>query len=241
MAGSFNNWNEKELAMQKTATGWELNLYLKEGTHTYKYIADREWMLDPGNPLARPDGKGNINSVMSLGEPHYFVLDGYLDAKIVMLTGSFNNWNAGELIMENGNRLANFLCITFRNYEYKFIVDGQWITDPKNQCKSLLEENVNSCIVISANHLFSLNNFPQAKRSIYYGSFCNWAEPGYKMMNDNGVWIFLVICLPENIPTNLLLTASGFLTQTIPIPNKTNMAEATPFCGFLRMKSFLEK
>ncbi|MBK7442992.1 MAG: glycogen-binding domain-containing protein [Chitinophagales bacterium] len=191
LAGSFNNWNEKELAMQKTATGWELNLYLKEGTHTYKYIADREWMLDPGNPLARPDGKGNINSVMSLGEPHYFVLDGYLDAKIVMLTGSFNNWNAGELIME---KTATGWQIPFvlpsGNYEYKFIVDGQWITDPKNQCKSLLAENVNSCIVISANHLFSLNNFPQAKEVFITGSFCNWAEPGYKMMNDNGVWIF---------------------------------------------------
>ena len=40
LAGSFNNWNEKELKMQKTATGWVLPMFLKDGTHTYKFMVN---------------------------------------------------------------------------------------------------------------------------------------------------------------------------------------------------------
>src|ERR1035438_4585120 len=33
VAGSFNDWNNKELKMMHLTTGWTLYLYLKEGTH----------------------------------------------------------------------------------------------------------------------------------------------------------------------------------------------------------------
>ncbi|MGB4830376.1 MAG: glycogen-binding domain-containing protein [Chitinophagales bacterium] len=191
LAGSFNNWNEKELKMQKTATGWVLPMFLKDGTHTYKFIADGEWILDPGNSAILPDGMGNINSVITLGDPYNFTLKGYQNANAVVLAGSFNNWNAGELIMqktETGWQLPFVLAPG--NYEYKFIVDGNWITDPANPVTTKLGETINSFIVISANHLFTLSAFPTAKEVYITGSFCGWAEPGYKMYNDNGVWKF---------------------------------------------------
>jgi hypothetical protein len=191
LAGSFNNWNESDYKMHKTAKGWELGVYLKEGTYTYKYIADKEWMLDPGNANALPDGKGNINSVLSIGNPYLFKLDGYEQIKVAVLCGSFNNWNSEELIMqknETGWSLPYVLAPG--NYDYKFIVDGQWITDPKNNLYAVLGETKNSCVVISANHIFTLNGFPDAKEIFLTGSFCGWSEPGYQMINDNGVWKF---------------------------------------------------
>src|SRR5690606_28725945 len=69
-AGSFNNWNRRDLAMEKTATGWELPVYLKDGTHTYRFIVDSRWMADPGNPDRLPNEYNEFNSVISIGTPH---------------------------------------------------------------------------------------------------------------------------------------------------------------------------
>ncbi|MBK9557136.1 MAG: glycogen-binding domain-containing protein [Bacteroidetes bacterium] len=110
---------------------------------------------------------GNINSVITLGDPYNFTLKGYQNANAVVLAGSFNNWNAGELIMqktETGWQLPFVLAPG--NYEYKFIVDGNWITDPANPVTTKLGETINSFIVISANHLFTLSAFPLQKKCI---------------------------------------------------------------------------
>jgi hypothetical protein len=63
LAGSFNNWNEHELVMQKTDYGWKYVLPLSGGKHHYKFIVDGEWIVDPSNSVKEYDGKGHINSV----------------------------------------------------------------------------------------------------------------------------------------------------------------------------------
>lgn len=187
--GSFNNWNERELHMQKTADGWQLPMFLKEGTHTYKFIADGEWMLDPANPVARPDGMGNVNSVMSVGDTTFFVLNGFTDAKVVLLSGSFNNWNTDELIMERtatGWQLPYVLGAGV--YTYKYIVDGKWITDPENPITSVNGNEVNSVRAIKPNYVFKLKDHADAKQVYLSGSFLRWAEPGYAMTKVDGIW-----------------------------------------------------
>jgi len=57
LVGSFNNWRPSELQMAKTANGWELSLYLANGTHTYKFVEDGKWIADPGNPNGFPGGQ----------------------------------------------------------------------------------------------------------------------------------------------------------------------------------------
>lgn len=89
LAGSFNIWRPAELQMVRTPTGWELPLYLAEGTHTYKFIADREWITDPKNENRLPDGQGGFNSVILIGKPYLFKLTGYLDAKSGCVNGIF--------------------------------------------------------------------------------------------------------------------------------------------------------
>ncbi|MBK9731019.1 MAG: glycogen-binding domain-containing protein [Chitinophagaceae bacterium] len=189
LVGSFNNWNEKELVMQRMATGWRLPMYLNEGTHAYKFIVDKEWMLDPNNKVTRPDGKGNFNSFMSLGDTLFFTLKGYTGAKSVILSGNFNAWNTQELSM---TKTATGWQIPYvlrpGTYEYKFIVDGQWITDPDNPLNTGSGDIVNSIRTVQANYTFILKKYPNAKEVFVSGSFNNWLKPGYPMQKKDGVW-----------------------------------------------------
>lgn len=191
LTGSFNDWNEKELQMKKTNNGWELNLYLKEGTHSYKFIVDGEWMLDPDNKVVRPDGMGHANSVMSLGNASVFSLQGYTDARLVILTGSFNGWNTAEIEMEKtetGWKIPYVLAAG--NYEYKFIVDGKWITDPDNPFTIGDIDHRNSIRAIEPNYAFNLKGFTNANEVLLSGNFNNWADPGYKMVKADDGWHF---------------------------------------------------
>ncbi len=189
LTGSFNNWNEHEIAMQKTASGWSIDMYLREGTYTYKFIADGQWFLDPANPKAVPDGNGNVNSIIAKGDTLFFHLQGYTDARVVILTGSFNNWNTEELSMQKtaeGWQIPYVLPAG--NYAYKFIVDGQWITDPANPITTGSGNEVNSVRIIKPNHIFSLSGYPNAQQVYVTGSFLNWIEPGYALTKVQGIW-----------------------------------------------------
>ncbi|MBC8047878.1 MAG: hypothetical protein H7Y00_13855, partial [Fimbriimonadaceae bacterium] len=177
--------------------GWELNLFLNEGTHTYKFIADGEWLIDPANKTLLPDGEGHFNSSISLGDTTIFTLNGFIDAKLVILTGNFNNWNTAELSMERtatGWQLPHVLpqgvC------EYKFIVDGKWITDPDNKNYIGDADHRNSVKIINPNYMFTLSNFYDAKEVTLSGSFNNWSDPGYTMMRSDIGWIFPMFLTP---------------------------------------------
>lgn len=189
VAGSFNNWRERELQMKRTPTGWELNLYLEEGTHTYKFIVDGVWTLDPANRVARPDGQGNTNSVLAIGDTSVFKLNGYTEARSVVLAGSFNGWNPSELIMtKTATGWAIPYVLAPGNYEYKFIVDGKWVSDPANPVTVGGGDTRNSVRVVNPNYTFTLSKFPDAKSVQVSGSFNGWADPGYTMTKKNGIW-----------------------------------------------------
>ncbi|NJK97597.1 MAG: hypothetical protein HC905_24230 [Bacteroidales bacterium] len=104
LSGTFNNWNRSEIRMHRVSTGWALSMYLKEGTYSYKFLVDDEWMPDPANKNIITDIQGNQNSVIAWGVDHLFFLKGYHTAKQVVLSGSFNNWNTGELLMKKNSR-----------------------------------------------------------------------------------------------------------------------------------------
>ena len=59
------------------------------------------------------------------------------DAKEVVLMGDFNNWNPKKHPMQkDGNGIWNkVVIIPPGNYEYKFLVDGEWKEDPQNEQK----------------------------------------------------------------------------------------------------------
>ena len=59
------------------------------------------------------------------------------EAKEVKLAGDFNNWNAdaGKLKKSRGNVWIKDLLLKPGRYEYKFVVDGNWMSDPDNENK----------------------------------------------------------------------------------------------------------
>ncbi|HTM92895.1 MAG TPA: glycogen-binding domain-containing protein [Flavisolibacter sp.] len=191
LAGSFNNWKPNDLAMMKTVTGWTLPLYLAEGTHTYKFVVDGKWMRDENNNKKLPDGHGDYNSVIRFGKTYHFKLNGYENAKQVTLSGSFNGWKQDELLM---NKTFNGWEIPYAlgagNYEYKFIIDGKWITDPANSMSS--PGSGNSFLIIDPNYTFRLKGFKDAKKVFLAGDFNSWDPKAYPMEKTGDDWVFPV-------------------------------------------------
>jgi 1,4-alpha-glucan branching enzyme len=172
-------------------------MYLREGTHSYKFIVDNEWILDPANKITRPDGKGHENSFIGSGDTLIFRLKGYPDAKKVVLSGDFNAWNTGELFMEKssgGWQLPYVLAAG--NYEYKYIVDGTWITDPGNPYTTGDGGYINSFRAVKANHTFIMEQHSDAEKVILSGSFNGWNENGYRMVKQAGNWTFSLYLKP---------------------------------------------
>ncbi|MBU2556276.1 MAG: glycogen-binding domain-containing protein [Bacteroidetes bacterium] len=197
LAGTFNNWRPDELKLSRTDDGWKLPLYLREGTHAYKYIVDGQWINDPENPDQRPDGRGNLNSFIGIGDELLFVLNGFKSAENVILTGDFNAWNEHELTMnrtDSGWELAYTLAPG--NYEYKYIVDGRWILDPHNPYSTGSGDFENSFIAFQPNHVFALNGFVSAKEVLISGSFNDWNENGYHMLRKKNNWVFPIFLKP---------------------------------------------
>jgi hypothetical protein len=197
LAGSFNDWNPSNLKMTKTGEGWEIPVFINEGTHFYKFVVDGQWIADPANKSWRYDADGNQNSILEIGESHIFYLNGFRDAKSVILTGTFNNWSENELLMnktDSGWELKYVL--SDKMHEYKFKVDGNWIYDPVNPFKSGSGDYVNSVLVLNPNYLFILDKYLDAKNVCIAGNFNNWDPNGYHMIKKNGYWIFPVQLKP---------------------------------------------
>jgi 1,4-alpha-glucan branching enzyme len=90
-------------------------------------------MIDPENPEKTPNEYEGYNSVIHVTKTVEFKLNGYGDAQRVILSGDFNNWSQTELPMKKKNGYwVKVLELPGGKHHYKFIVDGEWITDPDN-------------------------------------------------------------------------------------------------------------
>ncbi|HEX7317628.1 MAG TPA: M56 family metallopeptidase [Pyrinomonadaceae bacterium] len=73
--------------------------------------------------LPRPSLNGNVT----------FRLPGFADAKVVAVAGEFNNWNQSQfLFVREGGGWVCRVMLPAGTHQYKFIVDGNWLTDPTN-------------------------------------------------------------------------------------------------------------
>jgi hypothetical protein len=218
VAGSFNNWNPKELKMEKSKSGWSLPLFLREGTHAYKFVVDGTWMNDPKNPLQRPDGRGNTNSFLGIGDTMVFRLAGYDDASKVFLSGNFNGWNSGELSMNKvGDEWQLPYVLAAGNYEYKFVVDGKWITDPVNPFTTGSGDFENSFLAFQPNHLFLLEGFPDAKDILVTGTFNGWSRSDYRMVLRVDEWVFPIYLKPGRYSYKFIADGEWILDPANPL------------------------
>ena len=197
VAGDFNNWDRDELAMQKKANGWERKIYLGDGRHEYRFMVDGNWISDPENSLKISEEEKNktddkfayLNSVLKIGDPVVFKLDGYPGAKKVTIVGDFNGVDASDLKMkkESGVWSAR-VVLGAGNYDYRFMVDGVPLRDPANPHYSVKNDEEWSFLAVSPNYTFRLKHHDQAKMVTLCGTFNNWEPNGYTMVYENGGW-----------------------------------------------------
>lgn len=194
VAGSFNDWKDNELALRKTGTGWELPLYLAEGTYTYRFIVDGRWMADPGNPQKAPNEFGEYNSIIQKGKTFLFTLKGYTNGSKVYLSGTFNDWRGFEWPMQKTDSGWVLPYVLGEgNYQYRFVVDGKRLADPANPLKV---GNDRSVLILNPNYTFRLKGASTAKKVYLAGDFNDWSPNAFLMQKDGDDWVFTVNLQP---------------------------------------------
>ncbi|MFT3679231.1 MAG: hypothetical protein QM791_03095 [Ferruginibacter sp.] len=194
IAGSFNNWNPNELQFTRTNDGWILPMYLAEGTHTYRLIADGRWSEDPENDQKFPNEFGEYNSVIRFGKSYVFRLDGFINASKIVLLGSFNNWKDNELFMSKASNGWDFsYAIGAGNYEYSFKVDGRWVTGDSNRQLTNTAADANYFnLILSPNYTFRLKGFDSAKEIFIAGDFNNWSPNTFPLTRTADGWMISI-------------------------------------------------
>ncbi len=146
LAGEFNNWLDNvdskvtghpEWMLRNDGSGnWTLTVPLATGKHAFKYVVDggARWEANPKLPS---DADGNsIIEVRAPSIPSSIAgsLFTYTNpaAKDVFVAGEFNQWNTTANPMSKSEQGVWTVTIPLKpgKYEYKFVVDGDWKTDP---------------------------------------------------------------------------------------------------------------
>ncbi len=194
LSGSFNKWSTGKTEMIKTDDGWYVDIDIPAGRHEYKFIIDGYWKRDMNNLTKISDNCGDYNSVYF--KPNHIFKYSNTDARSVLLSGSFNNWdekNTQMLKDHSGWYLPVFL--PDGDYTYKFIVDGNWICDPSNSQRASNEYNTdNSFLEIGQKSkiTFNLAGFPNAQKVILTGSFNGWNETQLVMKSSEQGWTYTI-------------------------------------------------
>ncbi len=127
-----------------------------DGSHVLLVVAPTDWqgtevidltVTDSGGLESTAELKILVNEVIPPDWPPVvcgetlFAIDAGTEVEQVLLSGSFNGWAdspAGADLMEDpdGNGIWEVtITLAPGEYEYKFIVDGEWMEDPKNPNK----------------------------------------------------------------------------------------------------------
>lgn len=190
LAGDFNNWDANELVMDDINGVWEKQLYLNEGKHSYRFLVDGTWITDPANPAKEKDNKGNLNSIIPIGETVHFKLKGYADAKKIFVAGDFNDWQPEELPLKRHEDIwSTQLILPAGNFAYRFIVDGKPVMDPANGSTITKNDETNSFIAVKPNYTFTLKGHAKAHTVKLSGTFNHWDTNGYTMARKGDEWV----------------------------------------------------
>ncbi|SDE26454.1 Glycogen recognition site of AMP-activated protein kinase [Mucilaginibacter pineti] len=195
LSGSFNNWSTLKGVMTKTDSGWVADAKLAAGVYEYKYIIDGRWQRDRNNFNKHPDGFNDVNSVYYRYN-YTFKLPGFANAHKVTLAGSFNNWDAGNIILEKkGGVWQKQLYLHDGPHAYRFLVDGKWTTDSANPATEKGTDGITNSVINRGETVnFKLNGHPDAKKVYIAGSFNGWKPDQINMKKVPGGWgISLII------------------------------------------------
>jgi len=118
-----------------------------------------------------------------------FMLPGYMKAKRVMLSGSFNSWSTlkGAMTKTDGGWILD-VKLDAGVYQYKYIIQGRWTTDPNNlQDADDGAGNTNS-VYYKYNYTFKLNGYTSAHKVTVAGNFNKWNADELIMERHGNTW-----------------------------------------------------
>ncbi|RNC86401.1 MAG: hypothetical protein ED556_08910 [Winogradskyella sp.] len=210
VAGEFNDWAPDKWKMKKTSDSvYELKMELSDFTDDFdwefKFVVNGIHWAEPSG-----DFKNSVEALNKYGEPLMvynlkmytafatkygnvkFKLKGYEDADKVIISGTFNRWDETGFKMNKTN-YGWEVTLQLRPdiYEYKFIVDGDWIEDPNNPSKTSNKfGGYNSLIDVQKIVSFQLSDFKDAKEVVLSGDFNDWSEDLFKMEKTDKGWIY---------------------------------------------------
>jgi hypothetical protein len=250
LSGSFNNWDTHKHKFGIEKGEWVCRVNLDSGKHFYKFIVDGHWMIDPANPNTEYDRDGNLNSVLYItDEPKpqkpktdsvlptnrpltRFELYGFAQAKNVVLTGSFDSWSKKKYQMERVDSVWKIdLPLPDGKFEYKFLVDGNWMRDPKNPVYSGFPPYDNSVITVGKPDTFRLEGFKNANKVVLSGTFVDWSENKIQAKLINGVWLATVFLESGKHHYKFIVDGEWILDPKNPLKEKTDYVNSVYFKG----------
>jgi hypothetical protein len=190
------NWN----VLKKTAQFWIISTKMESGD-MYQNIENKITFWEVGET----DKPGYVNQDRvvfgfnkfkkseSITKPSAnitrFELWGFEDAKSVIISGNFNDWNtlANPMTKSEKGWMVD-LNLKPGKYLYKFIVDGHWRNDPNNELKEYDGYGSNNSVYYETNYVFSLKLNDKAKKIILSGSFNGWNESEAKLKKNETTW-----------------------------------------------------
>lgn len=176
-AGSFNGW--RVTPMRPIGRGrWRGTSEAPPGIYGYKFIVDNQWILDPArSDVVTMDGVENSRLEVPQNQPglprpplqaastrRTVTFSFYAPtASRVALAGTMNDWNAETHEMIRGENGFWHLDVDLNpgRYEYKFVADGTWMTDPNNPDTTPPEKGRNSIVNVRENSLPLTTIVPQ--------------------------------------------------------------------------------
>ena len=248
VAGEFNEWNTETDPMKKNTEGiWELTLKLDPGKYMYKFVINgTDWRADPSNTDEADDGLGGKNSLLIVGsqpktekiEPTKKVNKDNKDTfpitftykpltggkKNVYLAGDFNNWSDSTTPMEEDSGIYEVtLNLIKGKYAYKFVIDGNWITDDnaddfigdgyggQNSIRYVgKKEDLNALRRVE--FVYKPEN---AVKEVYLaGSLNDWNQKANKMQADeDGVYKTTLLLKPEEYHYKFVVNGTDWVTD----------------------------
>jgi len=210
LAGGFNNWSTNKWRMKRTGEfTFELHKKLKdfddEFSWEFKFVINNQYWAEPDkefNNISESSQRSFwfskiYNHKMYTDKPDvngntHFYLKGHENANTVVLSGTFNRWNEEGFKMKKikgGWKLS--LKLKPDTYQYKFIVDGNWMEDPDNPNKVYNEHyTFNSILNLKKFVTFELKGYENARKIILTGSFNAWNEKDLVMKKSNNTWYY---------------------------------------------------
>ncbi|MDY7395333.1 hypothetical protein UMM65_08775 [Aureibaculum sp. 2210JD6-5] len=207
LSGQFNNWSRDGWEMQKTGDyiyqlKKKLTHFDSEFSWEFKYLINNQYWAEPDKSfdhITESEKSSIWRKVYNLkmftvhsdenGNAHFF-LKGYEDAEKAILSGTFNRWDEHNLEMEKtkgGWKIS--LNLKPDTYQYKFIVDGNWMEDPNNAHKEYNEHHTfNSILTIKETVTFELKGYENASSVVLTGSFNDWDSKDFPMKKIDDKW-----------------------------------------------------